>query len=50
LFNKKDDWQFALNFKNIGDVKYAESSFGLPSSANNYGDPFTVTAAVGLTF
>jgi iron complex outermembrane recepter protein len=50
LFYKKDDWRFALNFKNIGDVKYAESSFGLPSSANNYGDPFTVTAAVGLTF
>ena len=50
IFYKKDDWRFALNFKNIGDVKYVESGFGLPTSANNYGDPFTVIASVAVRF
>jgi iron complex outermembrane recepter protein len=50
IFYKKDDWRFALNFKNLGDVKYVESSFGLPASANNFGDPFTVIASVGVQF
>lgn len=50
LFYKKDDWRFALNFKNIGDVKYVESGFGLRESANNYGDPFTVVASVSVKF
>ena len=50
LFYKKDDWRFALNFKNISDVKYVESTFGLPGSANNFGDPFTVIASVSVRF
>ncbi|WP_310483979.1 TonB-dependent siderophore receptor [Chamaesiphon sp. VAR_48_metabat_403] len=50
LFYRKDDWRFALNFKNIGDAKYVESSFGLPTSANNFGDPFTVVASVSVKF
>ncbi len=50
IFYKKDDWRFGLNFKNITDAKYVESSFGLPTSANNFGDPFTVVASVSVKF
>lgn len=50
IFYKKDDWRFALNFKNIGDAKYVESGFGIPGSANNFGDPFTVISSVGVEF
>ena len=50
IFYKKDDWRFALNFKNIGDAKYVESGFGLSESANNFGDPFTVIGSVGVEF
>jgi iron complex outermembrane receptor protein len=50
IFYKKDDWRFGLNFKNITDAKYVESSFGSPASANNFGDPFTVVASVAVRF
>ncbi|WP_310426604.1 TonB-dependent siderophore receptor [Chamaesiphon sp. VAR_48_metabat_135_sub] len=50
IFYKKDDWRFGLNLKNISDAKYVESGFGLPTSANNFGDPFTVIASVGVKF
>jgi iron complex outermembrane recepter protein len=50
FFYKKDDWRFALNFKNITDAKYIESGFGLNTSANNFGDPFTVIGSVGVEF
>ncbi len=50
IFYKKDDWRFGLNFKNITDAKYVESGFGLPASANNFGDPFTVIASVAVKF
>ncbi|MCY7338077.1 MAG: TonB-dependent siderophore receptor [Chamaesiphon sp.] len=50
IFYKRNDWRFALNFKNLGDAKYVESSFGLPTSANNFGDPFTVIASVSVEF
>ncbi len=50
IFYKKDDWRFALNFKNIADTKYVESGFGLATSANNFGDPFTVIGSVGVEF
>jgi iron complex outermembrane recepter protein len=50
IFYKKDDWRFGLNFKNIGDLKYVESSQGLTTSSNNFGDPFTVIASVSVKF
>jgi iron complex outermembrane recepter protein len=50
IFYKKDDWRFGLNFKNITDAKYVESSFGLPTSANNFGDPFTIQATASWQF
>jgi iron complex outermembrane recepter protein len=50
IFYKKDDWRFGLNFKNITDAKYVESTQGLFTSANNFGDPFTVIASVSVKF
>jgi iron complex outermembrane recepter protein len=50
LFYKKDDWRFGLAFKNIGDVKYVETVGNRRSSANFYGDPFTVQANVSWQF
>lgn len=50
IFYKKDDWRFALNFKNIGDAKYVESSRGSRGSANDFGDPFTVIGSVSVNF
>jgi iron complex outermembrane receptor protein len=50
IFYKRDKWRFALNFKNIGDVKYIESTTGSRSSGNTLGDPFTVVGSVSLQF
>ncbi|WP_310426605.1 TonB-dependent siderophore receptor [Chamaesiphon sp. VAR_48_metabat_135_sub] len=50
IFYKKDDWRFGLNFKNISDAKYVESSLGSRGSGNNFGDPFTVIASVSVKF
>jgi iron complex outermembrane receptor protein len=50
LFYKKDDWRFGLAFKNIGDVKYVETLGNRRSSANFYGDPFTVQATASWQF
>lgn len=50
IFYKRDDWRFALNFKNIGDVKYIDSTFGNAAAGNTFGDPFTVIGSVSLAF
>jgi iron complex outermembrane recepter protein len=50
LFYRRDDWRFGLAFKNIGDVKYVETVGNRRSSANFYGDPFTVQANVSWQF
>lgn len=50
LFYKKDDWRFGLAFKNIGDVKYVETVGNRRSSANFYGDPFTIQATASWQF
>lgn len=50
IFYKRNDWRFGLNFKNIGDVKYIESSIGNAAAGNNFGAPFTVIGSVGVTF
>ncbi len=50
IFYKKDDWRFGLGFKNIGDVKYVETVGNRRSSANQYGDPFTVQATASWEF
>ena len=48
VFYKRNDWRFGLNFKNIGDLKYVESSGG--DRVANFGEPFTVSASVGVEF
>jgi iron complex outermembrane recepter protein len=50
LFYKKDDWRFGLALKNIGDVKYVETVGNRRSSANFYGDPFTIQATASWQF
>jgi iron complex outermembrane recepter protein len=50
IFYKRDDWRFGLNFKNVTDVKYIESSFGNAAAGNNFGAPFTILGSVGVTF
>lgn len=50
IFYKRDNWRFALNFKNIGDVKYIESSFGNAAAGSNFGDPFTVIGSLSWQF
>ncbi|CAN1212580.1 Ferrichrome-iron receptor [Tumidithrix helvetica PCC 7403] len=50
IFYKRDNWRFALNFKNIGDIKYIESAFGTRGASNNFGDPFTVVGSVSVQF
>ena len=50
IFYKRDDWRFGLNVKNIGDVKYVESSSGAGEGGNNFGEPLTVSASVGVEF
>jgi iron complex outermembrane recepter protein len=50
IFYKRDNWRFALNFKNIGDVKYIESSFGNAAAGSNFGDPFTVIGSLSVQF
>jgi iron complex outermembrane recepter protein len=50
IFYKRNDWRFGLNFKNIGDVKYIDSSFGNAAAGNTFGAPFTVISSVSVTF
>lgn len=48
VFYKRDDWRFGLNFKNLGDLKYVESSNG--NRTASFGEPFTVSASIGVEF
>jgi iron complex outermembrane recepter protein len=50
IFYKRDDWRFGLNFKNIGDLKYVESNFASRAVGNDFGEPFSVSASVGVEF
>ncbi len=50
LFYKRDRWRLGLNFKNIGNVKYVESSFGNAAAGINFGTPFTVIGSLSVQF
>ena len=50
VFYRRNNWQFGLNFKNIGDVKYIENVSNLRSGGNNFGEPFTVIGSVSVQF
>ncbi|NEQ27620.1 MAG: TonB-dependent receptor, partial [Microcoleus sp. SIO2G3] len=52
VFYRRDDWRFALNFRNIFDVDYIQSTsnFGNRFNAGIPGEPFTVVGSVSVTF
>jgi iron complex outermembrane recepter protein len=50
LFYQRDRWRWGLNFKNIGNAKYVQSSFANGPSANNFGAPFTIVGSVSVQF
>ncbi|MGV0026861.1 TonB-dependent siderophore receptor [Phormidesmis priestleyi] len=50
LFYKGNRWRVGLNFKNIGNIKYVESSFGNAAAGSNFGDPFTVIGSLSFQF
>jgi len=50
IFYRRGNWRFAVNFKNLGDVKYIESTSNGRESGNFFGEPFTVIGSVAVTF
>jgi iron complex outermembrane receptor protein len=50
VFYKRNNWRFALNFKNLGDVKYIESTSNGRESGNFFGEPFTVIGSISYQF
>lgn len=50
IYYKGDRWRTGLNFKNIGNIKYVESTDGRDSGSNNFGDPFTVVGSLSFQF
>jgi iron complex outermembrane receptor protein len=50
IFYTRDRWWLGLNFKNIGNIKYVESSFGNAAAGSNYGDPFTIIGSISVQF
>ena len=50
IFYRRDNWRFALNFKNLSDVKYIESVGNERTSGIFYGAPFSVTGSVSVQF
>ncbi len=50
IFYRRDNWRFALNFKNLFDVNYIKSVENSRSSANLPGEPFTVIGSVSVEF
>ncbi len=50
IFYRRNNWRFALNFKNLFDVNYIESAENSRSSGNLPGDPFTVIGSISVEF
>lgn len=50
IFYRRDNWRFALNFKNLFDVNYIESVENVRASANSPGEPFTVIGSISVEF
>ncbi|UBF26362.1 TonB-dependent siderophore receptor [Kovacikia minuta CCNUW1] len=50
IFYRRGNWRFAVNFKNLGDVKYIESTSNGRESGNFFGEPFTVIGSVSVQF
>lgn len=50
IFYRRDNWRFALNFKNIFDIDYIEAVESSRLFSNLPGDPFTVIGSVSVEF
>jgi iron complex outermembrane receptor protein len=52
LFYRRNNWKFALNFRNLFDVEYTNSKgqFGSRTSAGIPGEPFTVVGSISVSF
>ncbi|MBD2454556.1 TonB-dependent siderophore receptor [Nostoc sp. FACHB-87] len=52
LFYRRDNWKFALNFRNLFDVEYTNSrgGFGSRTNAGLPGEPFTVVGSISVSF
>jgi len=50
IFYRRDNWRFALNFKNLFDVYYIKGVGNNRADANYTGEPFTVIGSVSLEF
>ncbi len=50
IFYRRGNWRFALNFKNLGDAKYIESTTNSRSAGNYFGEPFSVLGSVSYQF
>jgi outer membrane receptor protein involved in Fe transport len=50
IFYGRDNWRFALNFKNLFNVNYIEAVENSRSSGNYPGEPFTVIGSVSVQF
>jgi iron complex outermembrane recepter protein len=48
IFYRRSNWRLAVNFKNIFDVDYVNSSFG--TLRNDVGEPFTVIGSFSVEF
>ncbi|MDL5057274.1 TonB-dependent siderophore receptor [Geitlerinema calcuttense NRMC-F 0142] len=50
IYYRRNNWQLALNFKNIFDVNYIESASTLRNANINPGEPFTVLGSITVQF
>lgn len=50
IFYRRDNYRFALNFRNLSNARYIESTGTSRLSGNLYGDPFTVLASFSIQF
>lgn len=50
IFYRRNNYRFALNFRNLWDTEYIESTGTDRLSGNLYGNPFTVLASFSIQF
>lgn len=50
IFYRRDNWRFALNFKNLFDINYIEAAENSRSSGNLPGEPLTVIGSISVEF
>jgi iron complex outermembrane recepter protein len=50
IFYRRDNWRFALNFKNLFDIDYIAATSNSRTNGNEPGAPFTVIGSVSVKF